>query len=100
MSIVCGTQLESELGGTINMAAGGHIFRDMSSQQRRNIAEDRLESIVDDLGVAVHLHEANKIVCYSDQISRQVPHSYAGNAYRIRLLPLSPVGLNVVVLRC
>ena len=55
----------------------------LSAEQRFTQARERLPKIVDNLAGLFHLHEANRIISYSDALSKQVPRSYAGNAFLV-----------------
>jgi len=58
-------------------------LRQLSAEQRLSKAENKVEAMLDTAIDLVHLHASNRIICYSDQISRQIPRSDAGVTFRI-----------------
>lgn len=55
----------------------------LSADKRMEIASDRVNEIISRTTELVHLHEANRIICFSDQLSSQIPKSYAANAFQL-----------------
>jgi hypothetical protein len=50
---------------------------------RIEVARERLPQIVDNLVTLIHLHETNRIVCYSNKLASQIPRSYAGHHFKL-----------------
>jgi hypothetical protein len=55
----------------------------LTVDERIRIARERLPQIVDNLLTLIHLHETNRIVCYSDKLGSQIPRSYAGHHFKL-----------------
>lgn len=56
-------------------------LKDLTPEQRLARAKEVSSRLIDHVINVVRLHESNRIVIYTDTLSRQIPHSLAGNAY-------------------
>lgn len=54
---------------------------DLSVTERIELAKQKTKRIVDHTIDLIALHEANRIVVYSPQLSKQIPQSFAANAF-------------------
>src|SRR3954463_6684942 len=71
-----GATLPSHIAGWINDVRTKRSVRD-----RLLHAEATAERLIDVLGSVITVHETNRIVMFSDYLSRQIPVSYAANAF-------------------
>src|SRR5262249_45744712 len=55
----------------------------MSTAERITAANDKTQRVLDHLLYLLALHENNAIVLYSDTLSRQIPTSFAANAFNV-----------------
>ncbi len=55
----------------------------LTVDERIQVARERLPQIVDNLLTLIHLHETNRIVCYSDTLASQIHRSYAGHHFKL-----------------
>jgi hypothetical protein len=53
------------------------------TQKRITEAKRLTKCVVDHLQYLLDIHENNAIVLYSDTLSKQIPKSYAANAFNI-----------------
>jgi len=59
------------------------MFKKMSVSERVEIAKEKTKRIVHHLHYLLELHENNAIVLYSRTLSRQIPTSFAANAFNV-----------------
>jgi AbiU2 len=59
------------------------MYENMETQQRITEAKRLTERLVDHTQYLIDIHENNAIVLYSDTLSKQVPKSYAANAFNV-----------------
>jgi hypothetical protein len=59
------------------------MFRKLTTAKRVQAAKQKTERVVDHLLYLLALHESNTIVVYSDTLSKQIPRSYAANAFNL-----------------
>jgi len=55
----------------------------LSAEERIAIADERLSKIIDNLIEQVHLHESNRIICFSELLRDQIPNSRAAIAFNL-----------------
>src|SRR5688572_5201483 len=55
----------------------------LSTIERVDIAQERLGKIAETLSSLIHLHENNRIIVYSKQLSAQIPRSLAFHAFHL-----------------
>src|SRR5688500_6134432 len=55
----------------------------LPTSEHVDIAQERLEKIAETLGSLIHLHENNRIIVYSKQLSDQIPRSLAFHAFHL-----------------
>lgn len=55
----------------------------LTVEQRLAEAQTKTAAVLDGLIAVVHLHANNQLIQYTDVLSRQIPRSFAGNAYRL-----------------
>jgi hypothetical protein len=55
----------------------------LSTAERIELARAKMPSIVDQVTALLALHEANRIITYSDTLSKQVPRSRAAHAFNL-----------------
>src|SRR5262249_43451852 len=60
-----------------------HMFEKMSVSDRVGLAKEKTKRVVDHLHYLLELHENNAIVLYSSTLSRQIPRSFAANAFNV-----------------
>jgi hypothetical protein len=58
------------------------MIAQMPVPERIRIAKKKTQRVVDHLHYLLELHENNAIVLYSSTLSRQIPTSFAANAFR------------------
>lgn len=56
---------------------------DLPALERYEICKDRIQTISILLTNAIHLNEMCERIIFTDSLSRQIPHSYAGHAYSL-----------------
>jgi hypothetical protein len=59
------------------------MFKKMPVPERVRIAKEKTKRVVDHLHYLLELHENNAIVLYTRTLSRQIPTSFAANAFRV-----------------
>jgi hypothetical protein len=59
------------------------MFEDMSTPERIEAAKEKTRRVVDHLHYLLELHENNAIVLYTDTLSKQIPKSFAANAFNV-----------------
>jgi len=55
----------------------------MTADQRISEVKKRISSLTDRIQKVVDLNEANKIVCYSDRLAKQIPKSQAAHSFNL-----------------
>lgn len=55
----------------------------LSTEQRIELAEQKVKRLVEHTENLIAIHEGNRIIIYSSELSAQIPQSYAANAYNI-----------------
>ena len=55
----------------------------LDTENRTKIAKDKSKKLVGHLQHVIALHESNKILVYSDVISKQIKRSYAANTFKL-----------------
>src|SRR3954465_7073896 len=53
----------------------------LGTEQRIKAAKQKVARLVDDMRALLQVHEANRIIVYSDRLSTQVGRSFAANAF-------------------
>jgi hypothetical protein len=59
------------------------MFENLPSSERVRIAKEKTRRVVDHVHYLLELHENNAIVLYSPTLSRQIPTSFAANAFNV-----------------
>lgn len=59
------------------------MFESMTSTQRIELAKAKMEKVIDHFLYVLELHANNKFIIYSPILSRQIPTSYAANAFNV-----------------
>src|ERR1700730_7046822 len=62
---------------------GAHMYESWDTQKRVTEAKRITERLVDHTLYLLDIHENNAIVLYSDMLSKQIPKSYAANAFNV-----------------
>ena len=62
---------------------GDTWLRRLSAVQRIALAKERMNKVVDHMLHLLAIHESNRIVVFSDALSRQIPRSRAANAFNL-----------------
>src|ERR1700730_17421917 len=62
---------------------GAHMYESWDTQKRVTEAKRITERLVDHTLYLLDIHENNAIVLYSDTLSKQIPKSYAANAFNV-----------------
>src|SRR5215813_10306701 len=59
------------------------MFEKMSVSERIRLAKEKTKRVVDHLHYLLELHENNAIVLYTPTLSKQIPTSFAANAFNV-----------------
>jgi len=59
------------------------MYETWDTQKRIGEAKRLIASVVDHLQYLLDIHENNAVVLYSDTLSKQIPKSYAANAFNV-----------------
>jgi hypothetical protein len=59
------------------------MFKKMSVPERARVAKEKTRRVVDHLHYLLELHENNAIVLYTPTLSKQIPKSFAANAFNV-----------------
>jgi len=55
----------------------------LAIEQRINLAKYKVKKLVDHLRHVIAIHESNKILVYSDALSKQIPQSYGAHTFNL-----------------
>jgi len=59
------------------------MFENMTPVERIELAKAKMEKVIDHFLYVLELHANNKFIIYSPILSRQIPTSYAANAFNV-----------------